>query len=88
MTWKIEFHEKALKEFKKLSKPTQIQIRDYIRKELINCKYPKTFGKPLRNKLSGLWRYRVEKYRIIVSINNEIGSILVLKIAKRDKAYL
>ena len=51
-----------------------------------------SFGIPipystLRGRKKGLWRYRVNKYRIICRIQNDILTILVLKVAKRDVVY-
>ena len=35
----------------------------------------------------GLWRYRVGKYRIVCKLEDDVCTILVLQIAKRDKVY-
>ena len=87
MTWIIEFDSKARKEFKKLSKDVQKEIQHFLRKKLINTSDPTEFGKPLMHEKSGLWRYRVGKYRLICSIEGEKLIIYVIRIAKRDKVY-
>lgn len=45
------------------------------------------FGKALRNNKKGLWRYRVDKFRIICKLEEEKLIILVIAIAKRDVVY-
>ncbi len=87
MDWTIKFKESALKELEKLSKPDQFKIRNYLRERILPSSNPQNFGKPLGNTKAGLWRYRVEKYRIICRIKNKDLCILVVKIGKRDKVY-
>jgi mRNA interferase RelE/StbE len=36
---------------------------------------------------AGLWRYRVGDYRLICHIDDEAGSVRVLRIAHRKEAY-
>ena len=48
---------------------------------------PKDTGKPLASNLTGLWRYRVDFYRLICSIENDKCLVLCLDICKRDAAY-
>lgn len=87
MDWTIKFKESALKELEKLSKPDQLKIRRYLRERILTTKNPRDFGKPLGNTKAGLWRYRVEKFRIICEIKDHEFRILVVKIGKRDKVY-
>ncbi|MBP6950806.1 MAG: type II toxin-antitoxin system RelE/ParE family toxin [Alphaproteobacteria bacterium] len=87
MGWTIKFKESALKELEKISKPEQLQIRTYIRQRILTAKNPNDFGKPLGNTKAGLWRYRVEKFRIICHIKDHELCILIVKIGKRDKVY-
>jgi len=44
-------------------------------------------GKALRGNKKGLWRYRVDKFRIICKLEEDKLVILVVKIAKRDVVY-
>ncbi len=87
MVWKIEFDVSAVKEFKKLDKNSQILIRNYLKDKVLTADHPTDLGKPLRHDKVGLWRYRIDKFRIICSIENDRLTILVLKVAKRDEVY-
>lgn len=87
MAWTFSFEERAAKEFKKLSKDEQIRISNYIRKRVLVLDDPLSIAKPLKYDLVGLWRYRVEKIRIICSVDKEQQEILILAIGKRDKIY-
>ena len=87
MAWKIEWDEKAVKEFKKLSKSTQKEIRNYLTGRVLLADDPRNFGKPLQGNLSGLWRYRISNHRIVCRIIDDTLKILVLRVAHRSKIY-
>ena len=86
MSWKIQIDNSCEKTLSKLDKQSQTLIVNYLKK-ITNQSNPKNLGKPLRNRLKGLWRYRVNKFRIICRIRDKELIILVLKIAKRDIIY-
>ena len=81
------FDDSAAKEFRKLSPSAQKLIRDYLRDRLSTLKDPKTIGKPMKYSYVGLWRYRIDKFRIICKIEDDKLVILVLKVGMRDKVY-
>ncbi len=87
MAWKVEFDYNAAKEFKKLDKQSQILISSYLKNKVSSADNPRNLGKPLRYEFSGLWRYRVKKFRIICSIEEDKLIILVLKLDTRDYIY-
>ncbi len=86
VNWKIEFDLPAAKEFRKLDILSQSKINNYLSK-IAKSNDPKIYGKALRYDLVRLWRYRVDKFRIICHIEGNKFTILVLKIALRDKVY-
>jgi len=83
----VEFTKTALKQLKKLDKPTAALIIGWIRKNLEGCDNPRTHGKGLTANRSGQWRYRIGDYRIIADINDEKIVILVLNIGHRNDIY-
>lgn len=85
--WKIEFTIKANKFLKKLDLNTRKLIENYIDNEVLRNNNPRDKGKALTGNKKGQWRYRVNKYRIVCSIQEEVLTILVLQIAKRDVVY-
>lgn len=85
--WKIEFNEQAKKQFLKLDKQSQKQLQTYFNTKILKLGNPKLSGKALSSNKKGLWRYRVNKFRIICRIEKELLVVLVAKIAKRDVVY-
>lgn len=85
--WKIEFTIKANKLLKKLDLNTRKLIENYIDNEILRSNNPRDKGKALTGNKKGQWRYRVNKYRIVCRIQDEVLTILVLQIAKRDVVY-
>lgn len=76
--------KKPAKRFlKKLDKNNQIQII----KKLENLKTNPELGKPLTENLAGLWRLRIDKFRVLYRIKDQQLIIEVLKIGHRKKIY-
>jgi mRNA interferase RelE/StbE len=63
------------------------KVQGYLNKDILNLEHPKLFGKALRNNKKGLWRYRVDKFRIICKLEENKLIILIVAIAKRDVVY-
>lgn len=87
MTWKIDFSLKAEKDLDKLSHQIQKLTRNYLRHNVLKQKHPKMLGKALSGNKKGLWRYRIDKFRVICKIEEDKLVILIVKIAKRDVVY-
>lgn len=85
--WKVVFNQTGEKELSKLSHQQQSLIRSYLYTKVLGLEHPKLFGKALRNNKKGLWRYRVDKFRIICKLEENELIILVVAIAKRDVVY-
>ena len=81
--YSIIFLKGALKFFNKLDKFEQEKIAKKI--ETLK-KFPK-HGKPLSGSLRGLWRLRLDKYRIIYQIKDKELIIYVLNIGHRKNIY-
>ncbi len=87
MSWTVKFNDVAEKQFKKLDKPIQRRLADYLDQRIENCKDPRHFGEPLKGNKIGLWRYRVGDYRIICEILDEELVVLTLALAHRREVY-
>ena len=85
--WHLKFDKSAQKDIKKLDIQTRNSIIDYMYNRISKLEYPSCFGKQLTGQWKGFWRYRVDKYRIVCDIQDEVLTILVVKIGKRDKIY-
>lgn len=87
MAWSIEFTPRAAKSFWKLDKPVQKQISKFLR-EVAELDDPRVRGKGLVADKSGLWRWRVGDYRVIVSILDEAVVVNVIDVGHRRNIYL
>ena len=83
---RIKFSKQAEKEFYKLDKPIQKQLKKFIEK-LTQLEDPRSRGKALTANLAGLHRYRVGKYRLVCKIIDSELVILVVDIAHRKEIY-
>ena len=84
MAWTIKFTENAAKQMKKIDKSISKKIITYL-KERIAKKDPYLFGKALLHDKSGLWRYRIEDYRVVCEIKDNELLVIVLRVAHRKK---
>ena len=87
MQYHVEFTRAALKELKKLDRPTAALILGWIRKNLEGCTDPRMHGKGLTANRSGEWRYRVGDYRILAEIEDGKVLILVIHVGHRSEIY-
>lgn len=87
MTWIIEFDDRARKELRKLDKASQKEILKYLRDKIAASDNPRRFGKALQSNLAGLWRYRIRDYRIICNIEDDVLTVLVVRVGHRKKIY-
>ena len=87
MIWKIRYNSLADKDLEKLNPQFRKIIKNYLDDRVLKLEHPKQLGKALSGKKKGLWRYRVEKFRIICKIEEDKLIILVVKVAKRDVVY-
>lgn len=83
----VEFDNNAKKEFKKLDKSIQRQILSWLNKNIEGSTNPRWTGKGLTADKKGLWRYRVGKYRVICTIQDNVAIVLVVTAGKREIAY-
>lgn len=86
MAWTIEFDKKAKKEFTNLDKAIQKQINKFLLK-LEKSSNPRQFGEALKGTFGSFWRYRVGDYRLICSIEDNILTVLVLRVRHRKEVY-
>ncbi len=84
MTYRIRFTPKAIKQIGRLDKPVALRVRRYL--EGLNLENPTLVGKSLSG-ASGLWRYRVGDYRILVSIEDDKLLVLVVDLDHRRQVY-
>lgn len=87
MAWTIEYDEAAVEDLKKLDKPVQREILNYMQNRIGRAVDPRSFGKPLRHSRFGLWRFWVRNYRIICQLQQSRLIVLVVAVGHRSKIY-
>lgn len=84
--WASEFSQSAAREFARLDFAAQKRITRYIETRIAGGD-PRRFGKPLSGDLHGLWRWRVDDYRLIGQIQDGKLLILIVRVAHRSTVY-
>ena len=88
MGWTVEVSSFAEKQLRKLDRPIQKRLIDWLEDRIEGCKNPRHFGEPLRGEMAGLWRYRIGDYRIICEIQDQQLVVLALAVGHRREIYL
>ena len=88
MAWTVEVSDYAEKQLRKLDKPIQKRLLDWLEDRIEGCKNPRPFGEPLRGDLAGLLRYRIGDYRVICEIQDQQLVVLALAVGHRREIYL
>ena len=88
MAWTVEVSDYAEKQLRKLDKPIQKRLLDWLEDRIEGCKNPRHFGEPLRGEMAGLWRYRIGDYRVICEIQDQQLVVLALAVGHRREIYL
>ncbi|MDR3048765.1 MAG: type II toxin-antitoxin system RelE/ParE family toxin [Elusimicrobiota bacterium] len=86
MVYRVKFSATGRKAFGKLDNTIKSEIDKFLKRENF-LKNPESFGKPLRYKFFGLYRYHIGSFRVIANIQKDILIILIIEIGKRDKIY-
>ncbi|GAW86709.1 mRNA interferase RelE/StbE [Bathymodiolus platifrons methanotrophic gill symbiont] len=83
--YKIEFGQRAKKQFYKLSREVQERLTKAIDEKLsVN---PKEYLIPLAGNKAGLYKFRVGDYRLLCSRDDEELHVLVVKVKHRREVY-
>lgn len=86
MAWRIDYTDTALRQMRKLDKPSARRVMDYMG-ERVGSGDPRRTGRMLSGPLGRLWRYRVGDVGVICDIQDDALRVLVVTVARRDKAY-
>lgn len=85
--WQIKIDESLEKTLKKIDNEKRKRIFDFLRLRVAVSENPRTLSEPMKGNFAGLCRYRVGDYRIICRIEDDILTVLVLKIGHRKNIY-
>lgn len=88
MSYSVSWSRAATKQLLSIEKRQRLMILRWVEENLEGCTNPKAIlgSKALKGTCSG-WRYRVGSYRILVSIDDDMVLIDVLRVGHRQGAY-
>ena len=87
MPWRVRFEERAKKDMKRIGSVDRERIARFIRDRIVNRSDPREIGEALAGPFSGYWKYRIGDYRIIAAIEDEVVTVVVVRIANRREVY-
>jgi mRNA interferase RelE/StbE len=87
VSWDYRIDDLALRELRDLGPSSARTIRDFLESRIKGCADPRAFGKPLRGGMHGLWRYRVQDYRLICELLDGELVVILVKVGHRSKVY-
>jgi mRNA interferase RelE/StbE len=88
MAWTIEIDSAAAKELGKIDPQAARRILKFLHERVSPLDDPRSIGEALKGSALGdFWKYRVGDYRIISSIQDNIVTILVVRIGNRRDIY-
>jgi mRNA interferase RelE/StbE len=86
LAWTVEFEAKADKQLDKLNRHDAARIISAL-EHIAALDDPRQRGHLLVGQFSGLWRYCVGDWRIVVRIEDDRLVVVVLTIAHRREVY-
>lgn len=87
MAWKIEFGDKASRQFDRLDSVVRQRISNFLEQRLAKSSNLRQLGAALTGEFKGLWRYRVGDYRILCRIKDNELLIVVVAVGHRRDIY-
>jgi mRNA interferase RelE/StbE len=75
------------KQLRKLGKSNAIKILKWLKIYIDNSEDPRKHGKQLKHHLKEYWRYRIEDYRVLAKIEDELMIILAVEVGHRKNIY-
>ena len=84
--WRVEFDRAAARDLRKLGPDAEWRVLRYLRSASPQ-RGPRRFGHALTGDRKGLWRYRVDDYRIVAAIEDERFVVLVVTVGHRREVY-
>ncbi len=85
--WRVELSPRAERTLGKLSARDRTRILRYLTERVAVAENPRRMGEALKGPPSGLWRYRVGDFRVIVRIEDGRVTVLVLDVGNRREIY-
>ncbi len=83
MTYKLDFYEQALKEWRKLDQSIQVQLKQKLAERLESPRVPASKLRDSKDHYN--IKLRGSGYRLVYEVQDHIVTVLVVAVGKRDK---
>jgi mRNA interferase RelE/StbE len=87
LAWTVKVSDFAERQLRRLDRPVQKRLLDWLAERIEGCKNPRHFGEPIKGDLTDLWRYRVGDYRFLCEIRDQQVVVLVVAVGHRRAIY-
>jgi len=87
MSWNYEFSDDAIRDLRDIGPSAAKCVTDFLDKRVRGCANPRAFGRELHGSKRGIWRYRVQDYRILCQIHDERLIVMVVQAGHRKEVY-
>lgn len=88
MAWTISYTESALKQLRKLDRPTARRLVDFMGERVAPHADPRSQGKALSGPaFASLWCCRIGDYQIVCEIQDAAVVVLVVNVGYRREVY-
>ena len=88
MAWRVELDPAAARDLDKMDPQHARRILAFLHGRIARLDDPRSIGEALKgSSLGAFWKYRVDDYRIIASIDDDCVRVLVLRIGHRKEIY-
>ena len=88
MEWSIDLDPRARRDLNQLDPQIARRITRFLFERVARLEDPRSIGEALKgSELGEMWKYRVGDYRIIASIEDNLVTILVVRIGNRRAVY-
>ena len=88
MAWKVELDPATERDLDRLDHQVARRILKFLYERVSRLDDPRSIGSALQGHRFGeLWKYRVGDWRLICKIEDELVTLLVLRIRHRSTAY-
>ena len=84
MSWDYRIEESAIRDLSKLGPAAPSEILNFLDTRIRGAGDPEMFGKPLRGRLKGLWRYRVRDWRLLCRLERSVLIVVVVEVGHRS----
>jgi mRNA interferase RelE/StbE len=88
LAWRIEFDPAVEKDLKRVGPEGARRILRFLLDRVARLDDPRALGEALHGpELGRFWKYRVGDWRVIVSIQDAVITILVVRVGHRSDVY-